>query len=91
MALLRLEANAVNRWRGSDASVSIEGDIAKERLFQLDKFVPEPGFESLRDMMTEASLFGYEVCESISNDFGWEWPKQLGDRVLEVFEVSTAG
>jgi lincosamide nucleotidyltransferase len=91
MALLRIEANAVDRWRGSEASVAIEDEISRERLSQLDKFVPEPGIESLRNLMTEASLFGYEVCESISSNFGWEWPKQLGDRVLEVFEVSTAG
>jgi hypothetical protein len=91
MALLRIEANAVDRWKGSEASVAIERDISSERLSQLDKCIPGPGTEDLRSVMTETSLFGYDVCNSISRKYGWGWPKELGDRVLEVFEVNAAG
>ncbi len=91
MALLRVEANAVDRWKGSSASVAIERDISSERLSRLDRCIPGHETEDLRGLMAETSLIGYEVCKSISRKYGWGWPKELGDRVLEVFEVNAAG
>jgi len=91
MVLLRIEANEIDRWKGSDASVAIEGDISNGRLSQLNRCVPGPGSESLRSVMTETSLFGFEICKSISSKNGWDWPQELGYRVLEVFKGSVAG
>lgn len=91
MALLRLEANTVDRWKGSEASVAIEEDISSERISQLAGCIPGLGIGSLRRVMNETSLFGYEVCKSISSKYGWDWPQELGDRVLEVFQLSVAG
>ncbi len=91
MALLRIEANSVDRWKGSEASVAIEGDISSERLSQLDRCVAGAGSEGLRHVMNETSQIGHEVCKSISIKYGWDWPKKLGDRVLKVFGVNVAG
>lgn len=71
LALLRIEAGAVERWRGSSASTAIERVIPSERLSRMEKCIPVRGEESLRQVMVDASLLGYEVCEAISVKYEW--------------------
>jgi hypothetical protein len=84
LALLRIEAGALGRWRGSSAAVGIERDIPARRLEQLDTCIPGRSNDDLKPVMLHSALLGREVCAEIARARGWDWPAALAERVLAV-------
>lgn len=88
IALLRIEAGATARWRGSSAAVGIEQAISAKRLAQLDQCVAGPGEPELRRAFASAAGLAREACQSIGRRHGWPWPSELADRVVTIFATS---
>ena len=86
LALLRLEAGALGRWRASSAAVNIERDISPERLARLNACVPGQGAGELQRVFLEAARLAFDVCEATARANGWEWPRELAARVIEILE-----
>lgn len=84
VGLLRLEANAIERWRSTSAATDVEQLLASDRLAQLEACVPERGEQRLRAAFSDAAQLGYDVCARLAAAYGWTWPKQLAERVLAV-------
>ena len=86
LALLRLEAGALKRWRASSAAVNIERVISPERLARLDACVPGAGAVELQRGFDEAARLAFDACEATARANSWEWPRELAERVLEILE-----
>lgn len=86
LALLRLEANATDRWLASSAAVGIERVVSPERLAQLDACVAARSTESLRSALGSVARLGYDVSRSTARAHGWTWPQQFAERMLVVVE-----
>ncbi|MBI4499427.1 MAG: aminoglycoside 6-adenylyltransferase [Chloroflexi bacterium] len=80
LRLLRLEAGAVDQWRGSPAALDVEGTLAPERLARLHACVPAPGAAGLRLALSAAAELGREVCAALAARHGWPWPQELAAR-----------
>lgn len=87
--LLRLEADAVQRWRWSQAAYEVERTLSPERLQRLNGCIAPPSVEGLLGAMVAAARLGREVCCSIAAEHGWPWPAALGDRVVELLSGET--
>ncbi len=85
LALLRLEAGAIDRWRASDSSVGIEQVLTSKRLVQLNACIPSPSNESLQGALLAAAYLASEVCAVISEQHGWPWPEKLAQRVTDLY------
>ena len=79
-----MEAGRVERWQVSSAAWNIESSIASERLAQLNACIPSAGDEGLRIAMHTTALFGLEVCDAITEKYGWTWPKAVGEETCKV-------
>jgi hypothetical protein len=88
LALLRLEANATARWRSSSAAVGIETDIAPERLAALNRCRQASQGGVATGLLVTAQLI-YEVSAEIAERQGWEWPRRLAERLLELLGAPT--
>lgn len=88
LALLRLEAGAVEHWQGSSAAVGIEQALSPERLTRLEACIPGPGIDELHRVLSDAALLSHEVCASIATQHRWDWPHRLSQRVRAVLAVS---
>lgn len=86
MALLRLEAGALRRWRASSAAAGIERDISPERLARLDACIPGEGPDELRRVFLDAARLAFDVCEATARAHGRRWPRELAERVIEILE-----
>ncbi|MDP9315982.1 MAG: aminoglycoside 6-adenylyltransferase [Chloroflexota bacterium] len=86
MGLLRLEANAVERWRNTSAATSIEQILPPHRLAQLRACIPAGNERGLQRAFSEAAHLGYQVSAAIAAAHGWTWPQKLADRVLTIVE-----
>jgi hypothetical protein len=89
LALLRLEAGATERLRGSSAAVGIEGALAPERLRALDALVPGQTCVSLVQSFRAAIRLGRDVCAQLSAARGWPWPAELATRVAALYADPT--
>jgi hypothetical protein len=85
-ALLRLEADATEHWRGMGAAVGIEQVISARRLQQLDETIPGVGRAGLLAAIQRAAQVGYEVCAVVSERQGMPWPKELAQRTLTLYK-----
>jgi hypothetical protein len=86
-ALLRLEAGAIEHWRGMSAAVGIEQAISLRRLEQLDATIPAPGRTGLLAALRRTARLGDEVCAVVSVQQGVAWPEALAQRVLTLYEA----
>jgi len=84
IGLLRLEANAVDRWRSTSVASAVEQLLAPHRLAQLDACVPERGATSLRYAFGAAAQLAYDVSAGLAAAHKWTWPHHLAERVLEI-------
>ncbi|MEM7334064.1 MAG: aminoglycoside 6-adenylyltransferase [Chloroflexota bacterium] len=84
LALCRIEAGKVDRWRGANASAYIEQDLSKERLQGLEVAKPGPSLADLQLALRETAVFGRTICQSIAKQHGWVWPDQLAERVISM-------
>ncbi|MBC8074726.1 MAG: aminoglycoside 6-adenylyltransferase, partial [Chloroflexales bacterium] len=85
LALLRLEAGAVERWQAASAGAGIEQAIAPARLERLNECVAAPGEASLLSAFRSALALGRDVCAAIAARHGWPWPSELAERVERLF------
>lgn len=60
LALLRIEAGATERWRGTSAAVGVERAVSSERLQQLEATIPGPGRTALLRAVRQTAGFGSE-------------------------------
>jgi len=89
LALLRLEAGAVERWRGTLAASRIEAVLTEDRLAQLEGTVPGRSETELRRGMLEAARLGYEVSARVARDHDWDWPERLARQVIVLLETDS--
>lgn len=82
LALLRLEAGEVARWRATSAAVGIERVITRERLGRLDSCIPETEAGGLRRAFLEAARLARDVCAATARAHGWDWPRRLAELTL---------
>lgn len=85
LALLRLEAGAIDRWLASDPAAGIEQVLTSERHTQLNLCIPSSSNEDLQRALLAAVRLGSEVCAMISERDGWSWPEELAQRLMELF------
>ncbi len=81
-SLLRIEAGAVERWRASNAANHIETALSPERLVQLQRCTAQPEATSLQAALLAAASLGFDVCQTTASRHGWEWPQELGEKIL---------
>jgi hypothetical protein len=86
LRLLRLEAGALDRWRGAEAAVDIERTLAPARLARLDGCVPDAGADGLRRAMLAAAGLGADACDSIASERGWHRPEKLAARIVALLQ-----
>ena len=84
MALLRVEADAFERWSASSSEWNIERAISPERLARLNECIPGTNEQGLRKAMHTTAVFGTEVCASIAQKHGWLWPATLSEEVMRI-------
>jgi hypothetical protein len=87
LALLRIEADAVSRWRGASASAGIEKVLSAGRLEQLNGCIPGPTETDLKSALLRAASLGSEVSENIAQNHGLDWPASLAKKVLETLSA----
>ena len=80
MALLKLEAGALEHWQASSSARDIEQAISPERLARLNACIPGVDAASLRQALGVAAKLGQEVCEAIATRDKWEWPQTLAEQ-----------
>ena len=86
MSLLRIEAGAVERWRGSIPAIAIEQALSAERLAALRACGARPERGSLLQAMRSAASLGFEVCQNIAQIHAWAWPRPMGERLISLLE-----
>ncbi|MCP4428432.1 MAG: aminoglycoside 6-adenylyltransferase [Chloroflexi bacterium] len=86
LALLRIEAGAVGRWRGSSAAVGIEKVLSEQRLAQLEQCIPGRGETAVPTALYHASILGRQVSAQIAQHNGWDWPHSLAEKVVKALK-----
>ena len=90
-ALLRLEAARVDHWRGRNAAVGLERDIAPERLAALNAAcIPGPAAGDLVDALRRTAELGHEVCTALVERETLAFPEPLMVRVRQTLTVDLA-
>ncbi|MGI8485603.1 MAG: hypothetical protein ACR2OU_15245 [Thermomicrobiales bacterium] len=74
MALLRLEAGKIDRWRAADAAAGIEDDISVERLAALNACIPDATPESLSRSLAAIIRLGAEATSGAAARYQRKWP-----------------
>lgn len=82
MALLRLEAGRIDRWRAADAAAGIEGDISAERLAALNACIPDADPESLGRSLAAIVRLGAEATAGAANRYQRSWPQELAAQMI---------
>lgn len=90
MALLRLEAGRVDRWRASDAAAGIEDDISEERLASLNACIPNADPVSLADALSAIIRLGAEVNRAVADRYQRSWPSELAARMIALSGIDAA-
>lgn len=81
MALLRLEAGTIDRWRAADAA-GIEDDISVERLAALNACIPDADPESLGRSLAAIVRLGAEATAGAANRYQRSWPQELAVQMI---------
>jgi hypothetical protein len=84
LALLRLEANAVERWQVLNAAVGIEDVLTPGRLAQLNACIPSAADDTLPAALRAAVDLGAEVCAALAARYGRTWPEVVARRMAAV-------
>ena len=87
-ALLRLEAGALDHWRGASSTAGLERVITAERLAHLDTCVPSVGTDALAQSLYAAAVLGRAVCQNIHRQHGWPWPERLAERTVSLLAAA---
>ncbi|WP_165422867.1 aminoglycoside 6-adenylyltransferase [Ktedonosporobacter rubrisoli] len=84
IALLRLEAGAVERWQASFPEWKLEQALPPARLRQLNGCIPLQSPEDLRQAMLQTAYLGRDVCRNIATQHGWSWPDAAAEAIIEM-------
>jgi hypothetical protein len=87
IALLKLEAGAVERWLASFPEWKLERALSAQRLSQLNSCIPSAGANGLRQAMLTIAYLGREVCEHLAGQHGWSWPSSAAEAVIEMLRL----
>jgi hypothetical protein len=87
MALLKLEADAFERWQVSFASWNLENTISPVRLVQLNTCICAVGEQEIVHCMLNAAQLGQEVCEILATRYQCSWPKRAAEEMVKVFSM----
>lgn len=79
--LLRLEAGATERWRGTPTVQGIEEELPAHRMAQLDRCALSADRASTGSALDAAARLGQEVCVVLGARWGRQWPHQLAERL----------
>ena len=90
MALLRLEAGKIDRWRAADAAAGIEGDISAERLAALNACIPDATPESLARSLAAIIRLGAEATAGAAARYQRPWPQELATQMIALTDNSDA-
>ena len=91
MALLRLEAGRVERWRASDAAANIERDLTPARLRQLNACIPGPAPADLAPALRRILHLGREASATAAIRYERPWPAELAGRLIALADEGTGG
>lgn len=84
LALLKLEADAVGRWKASFPSWNIEHMISAARLAQLNACIPTEGKEDMLRAMLNAAQLGQELCQLLATRYRCAWPERAAEEIMRV-------
>jgi hypothetical protein len=84
IALLKLEAGAVERWLASFPEWKLERVLSSTRLSQLNGCIPLASASELRQAMLKIAYLGRDVCENLAAQHGWSWPNKASEAVIEI-------
>lgn len=82
MALLRLEAGKVDRWRAADSAANIEQAITPERLRELNACIPDADPDSLRPVFARIVRLSAAASAHAADRYGRPWPHALAERMI---------
>ncbi len=82
LALLRLEADATERWQASSAATDIERVLRPARLAELNACIPGADPSGLGAALGAAAILGREVCAAVAAKHQQGWPQALADRCV---------
>jgi lincosamide nucleotidyltransferase len=82
MALLRLEAGHIERWRSTDAAAGIEHDISPDRLAALNACIPDASPDSLAVALANIVRLGALACTGAAARYHRVWPEELAARMI---------
>jgi hypothetical protein len=86
LALLRFESDSLDRWKASSSAWNLERAISPERLARLNECIPSADSDGLKTAMYKTSVFGFEICESISVKRTWTWPIAVGKETIQTLK-----
>ena len=78
--LLRMEAGALDRWRGSPGTFNLDRTVSAARVAWYQRCIPGPEAATLAPAALNAASLGGEVCATIARQHGWPWPDRLAER-----------
>jgi hypothetical protein len=78
--LLRMEAGALDRWRGSPGAFDLSRTVSAARVERYAGCIPGSGRATLAHTVLNAVSLGREVCAAIARRHGWPWPERLAER-----------
>jgi hypothetical protein len=82
MAMLRLEAGNVDRWRAADSAANIERDISPERLAALNACIPTPDPASFAPCFARMVRLGALASANAAARYGRPWPEHLAEKMI---------
>ncbi len=80
--LLRIEAEAFDRWHSGHISWNIENSLTSERLEQLNGCIPPANIQGFKECLHNTAQLGYEVCTVLGERYEVKWPKELAEQLI---------
>ncbi len=80
--LLRIEAEAFDRWHSGHISWNIEHSLTTERLEQLNGCVLPADRQGFKECLHKTAQLGYEVCTVLGKRYEVQWSKALAERLV---------
>lgn len=87
MALLKLEADALERWQASFPSWNLEHLISSARLSQLNACIPAEGEAEMLRAMLNAAKLGHDLCQLLATRYKCDWPKRAVEEIIRVLSM----
>lgn len=87
MALLKLEAGALERWQASFPSWNLEQAISPTRLVQLNACIPAEGEAEMLRAMFHAAQLGADLCQRLAARYQCAWPKRAAEEIIRVLSM----